>query len=224
MKTQDPNNTNPVSLSDIFQMFVSPDDHLNALHAPFELNGRVYATDRHILIRTDKANIDFAIENPHIPPNCEAVIPPPNTSEIINVPKEPFEQLKTEEEYKLVGEKIVCRECEGEGEVEWEYKYYTKEDDCPECNGSGFEREKTKVKTGGKTYGNDSIVKIKDGYFDPKYVEKLPMLKDFTGSEIELISYNHPHKPIVFKIGKFEVLIMPKIGGEYANVLNLNHQ
>ena len=65
-------------LGDVFSLFLGEDKFRPAMHKPFEINGKVYATDAYTLVRTDKANIDFVLDNEHTPPNCEAVIPEVN--------------------------------------------------------------------------------------------------------------------------------------------------
>ena len=102
-------------LGDVFSLFLGEDKFRPAMHKPFEINGKVYATDAYTLVRTDKANVDFVLENEHTPPNCEGVIPEVNTSLVLNVTKEMLEPLKTADEYEFAGKDIECETCEGSG-------------------------------------------------------------------------------------------------------------
>ena len=211
-------------LSDVFSLFIGEDELRPAMHKPFEINGKVYATDASTLVMTDKTNIDFVLDNEHTPPNCEAIIPKANTSLILDITKEMFELLKTADEYEFVGKDIECKACEGDGEVEWYFENYTHEFDCPVCDGHGWEEEKKGIKTGGKTFGK-CLVKIKDAYFSPDKVYKLIKVRDILGGEIELISYSKSTSGAMFKIGMCEILLMPVFCNDVSEwdvILNIN--
>jgi hypothetical protein len=210
-------------LGDVFFLFVGKDKFRPAMHKPFEINGKVYATDAYTLVRTDKANIEFFLDNEHNPPNCEGVIPEVNTSLILNITKEMFETLKTADEYEIAGKDIECKTCEGSGEVEWDFEHYTRDFECPVCEGAGWEEQKTSRKTGGKTFGK-CIVKINDACFHIDKFYKLIKVRDILGGEIELISYSKSTSGVLFKIGVCEILLMTVICGDASDwdaVLNI---
>ena len=191
-----------------FDLFLGVDELRPVFDNPFKVDRLVYATNGYSLIRTKKENIDFTFKNECKPPNVESVIPEINESLILELKNEMFEILKTEPEYKTVGQNIECSTCDGSGEVEWEFKHHTKDFDCPECKGSGYSEEKRKVKTGGKTF--DFLnVKLKDSYFDINVFYLLIQAREIIGGEIELISYENQSKATMFKIGICEVLLMP---------------
>jgi len=195
-------------LGDVFSLFIGEDKFRPEMHKPFEINGKVYATDGYTLVRTDKANIDFVIDNEHTAPNCEGIFPKVNTSLILNVTKEMLEPLKTADEYEFAGKDIECETCEGIGQVEWEFKHYKRYFDCPVCEGNGLS-EKTRVrKTGGKTFGN-CLVNIKGAYLHIDKFYKLIKVRDILGGEIELTSYSKPTSVVLFKVGVCEILLMP---------------
>jgi hypothetical protein len=50
-------------LGDIFSLFVGKDQYRPELHKPFQINGKLYATDAYALIRTDIAFVKSAITN-----------------------------------------------------------------------------------------------------------------------------------------------------------------
>lgn len=210
-------------LGDVFSLFLGEDKYRPAMHKPFEINGKVYATDAYTLVRTDKANVDFVLDNEHTPPNCEEVIPEVNTSLVLNVTKEMFEPLKTADEYEFLGKDIECETCEGWGEVEWEFGHYTRDFDCPVCDGSGWSEKKRGRKTGGKTFG-EYLVNIKGAYFYVERFYKLIKVRDILGGEIELISYSKPTRAVLFKVGVCEILLMPVIyndASDWDGVLNI---
>ena len=217
------NEKQKIVLGEVFSLFVGQDRFRPEMHKPFEINGKVYATDAHTLIRTDKANIDFEIDNEHTPPNCEAVIPEVNTSLILNITKEMFEPLKTEDEYEFEGEEVDCETCEGSGEVEWEFKTHASNFECPVCEGSGYSEQKRGEKTGRKIFGN-CAVKLKGAYFNINIFYTLIKVRDILGGEIELISYSKPTSGFFFKIGVCEILLMPVFSADdsdWDGVLNI---
>ncbi len=211
-----------------FSLFVGESTSRPWMSKPFELDGKIYATDDHALVRTEKKNIDFVLDNEHIAPiTLIDIIPQVNTIEILNISNEMFEPLKTEDEYEYAGKDIECKTCEGSGQVEWEFQHYTKELDCPICDGVGLSGKKRKIKTGGKTFGK-SLVKVRDAYFDTALFYRLVKVRDILGGDIELISYRGKYPGVMFKIGVCEILIMPmRLESEaqaanYDGVLNVD--
>jgi len=210
-------------LGEVFSLFVGEDELRPAMLKPFEINGKVYATDAYTLVRTDKANVEFVLDNEHTPPNCERIIPEVNTSLILNITKEMFEPLKTADEYEFKGKDNECKTCEGSGKVEWAFEHYTRNFDCPVCAGDGWEEEKKRIKTGKKTFGN-CVVKINDAWFHIDKFYKLIKVRDVLGGEIELISYSKSSRGVLFKIGVCEILLMPAIyrdASDWDAVLNI---
>ena len=197
-----------VQLADIFNLFVAISTSRPVMLKPFEYNGKVYATDAHALIRTDKANIDFVLENKYPALQLEAIIPASNTSEILRIKNEAFEPIKTEDELEYVGKDVECQKCDGCGDVDWEFEHWTKRFECPQCNGDGLSEKKRIVKTGKKTFGR-SIVQLKEAYFNIGLFYSLVRVQDFVGAEIELVHYSDPKKAVLFRVGVFEVLFMP---------------
>lgn len=84
------------SLLDLFTLFCRTDSDYTAMGKPFEINGRVYATDAYGLIRCDKSNCDFDITNKNTPPDCESIMPVSNIQVLDYIDKSIFEQYKTE--------------------------------------------------------------------------------------------------------------------------------
>jgi len=123
---------------ELFKMFCGNEDDRPVSKLPFEINGKVCATDFNTLIRCDKSFIDFEFDNPHKSLNVDGIIPTVTCSRIVSNKLEDFDVFKTENELAKKGEGVECSECEGFGDVEWEYEHHTKTDDCPVCHGSGY--------------------------------------------------------------------------------------
>lgn len=196
------------SIEYIFKLFAEDDKNAYCelrpfTFKPFEFNGKVYATDGEALISIDKKNIDFIIDNEYDSTNMEKVIPHENISEIINIehPIEWFEQFRTEDEFR----EECCAECDGAGGIKFlgigKMVLY---DMCDRCDGFGY----IEVKTGNKTFSNH-YVKFKDSCIDIKLFYKLIQVRDFTNKEIELIYYSDEKSAILFRVGIFDVLLMP---------------
>lgn len=206
-----------LGLIDAFSLFLGTDDLRPEMQNPFQINDKVYATDAYTLIRCDRSYCDFEVNNPHNAPNCEGVVPTPNTSEVLNLSKLDFDQFKTEDEYELTGEDIECKACDGTGLVDWEFEHYTKEDDCPVCEGTGYEEEKGSVKTCRKTFGH-FLVKLNDTYFQMKNFYKLIQVQNILGGDITLMYQSSPSKGVLFKVGACEILLMPFLYNQYESV------
>lgn len=193
----------------IFNLFTGKIKDKPVFEKPFEINGKVYATEYHKLIRIDKSLIDFELQPPAGDvPSCEAVIPVPNISIPITYNLQAFEALKTEDEFKEVGEYIDCKTCDGHGVVDWEFEHYTKEDDCPVCDGNGYASKPKKVPTGQKTFGT-SYVKCGVSYFMANLFYSIIEVAEITQKPIFLIGQPGEKKASLFKVGDFEILLMP---------------
>lgn len=172
---------------------------------PFIYNGKIYATDSMILIRTDDSN-NYKSNNPYQPiKKVEKVIPKKNTEEIISLNEEMFEKFRTEEEVEY-GEYLDCSCCNGEGDVDWKYKGNTMRAKCPVCDGSGISDERKKKKTGKIILNPKALVKFKNKYFNLVRFYKLLEAQKLIGEEIKLISTIYP---FLFSIGNYEIIIMP---------------
>jgi RecJ-like exonuclease len=183
-------------------------DELNErdlLKQVFQANGYLCATDAHILIRikpdksfdlsafndfSDKVKVHFFEKN------CNHVIGLNSLREAIS--KIPIKDVR---------EKIECPECDGYGTVEWEYKENSKEFDCPKCDGHG-DILSGKIFKDTKQY-TDCYIKIKDGFFNGRYIEKLIQTCEIERIEsVELVK-TASDKNSLFVAGRFDFVIMP---------------
>jgi excinuclease UvrABC ATPase subunit len=212
-------------LEEVFSLFYSYDNSRPVMLNPFVVGDKTYATNGHILISCDSDKLDFEYENNEKPLDISKVVLEQNTYELINIDKVDWESLKTEDETIGNGEDVTCGHCDGYGSCEESIRYknksYNLEYECPVCEGSGLEEEEKFIPTGNKTFPAFKIVKFKDTYF---YIEKfyvLKKVKDLLGCDVELLHYNlnSPHKPVLFRIGIVEIIIMPMMLGGSDDII-----
>lgn len=196
-------------LLETFNSFTSDNNLKKVMNSPIEHEGKIYATDAHVLIRMDKQHCDFDINNEYVSPNFEAVMPKRNMDSLFSINVPFLDAYKTEDEFKEVGEDEECDTCKGSGDVEWEFEEHTKDDDCPICKGSGYKKESRRVKTGKKTFVTGDCFSINGVYVDMKYLLKVAEVAGTFGKEIKLVSLSLPNEPILFEVGFLEILVMP---------------
>jgi hypothetical protein len=204
----------------LFNLFVSDYDIDCKTLKPFELNGYVYATDKHIIIRCKKEHVDFPAQILEDPLKADGVFLEHNTNKQITFNDIDFELYKDKPELELKGADIYCRECNGEGEVVWEYGRWEKEFECPACDGDGYESKSDWVETGNKTFGY-YMVSINDVNIDIKYIWRLKLLSDITSQPIIMSRIENPKKGVTFCVSNYEVVVMPlfKFTDEFTHKL-----
>jgi len=193
-------------LQECFSLFYGKDELRPKFHNPLTYLNKVFASDAHVLIITDKDNVDFEFKNEsETPTDLSTIIPISNISETLTIPN--LEQYKTADETKEVGEDIKCSECDGDGEVEWEYESWTKDFECPKCDGDGYESESKQVSTGNKTFRNIKV-KIKGNYLDIFKFNYVLKVQSILGGNIELLYSETNKNALLFKVGCCEILVM----------------
>lgn len=197
-------------LEQAFQLFVGNDELRPTFHNVFKQDGYVYATDANVLIRCKESYYPtIVVENPEFKNDMSEVIPFKNQNKRLYISGSMFDKLKTEDEYTFEGENKDCESCEGEGEVTWEFEHYSDEFTCPVCKGSGYSEEKKGVKTGNKTFGNWTKVKLETSYFRASLFYVLIEAQKILGGDIYLISHTNETRASLFRIGVCEILVMP---------------
>jgi hypothetical protein len=200
----------------LFESFVSTDDLRLNINNPFEFKDKVYATDGHKLIRCDKNLIDFNWSNSFTSQNAETLFENIQHNRVVKQSIKSFNKLKTEDEFKKNGEDIECSECKGHGVVEWSYKGYNEDFDCPACGGSCYSFEGKNIKTGKKTFPKyECYAQIDRAFFDINVLYSIYEAQKVIGEEIIMINVcEETRTPAIFKIGVYELLIMPVINRE----------
>ena len=64
------------------------------------------------------------------------------------------------DEMITVGEDVDCKECNGDGRVDWEYRHWTRAFECPVCDGSGYMSLSKSEPSGRKVIAPDAAVRI----------------------------------------------------------------
>jgi hypothetical protein len=207
-------------LLEVFSLFLGDDITRPVLQKPFEVNGKIYATDSYTLVRCDKSCCNIEITNTYTPPNVENIIPTPNTNKILNIEKKIFEQYRTIDEIKTIEKETECKLCDGFGYVEWEFDSYTKEDECPVCEGDGIIIENKEMKNGNKGFGN-SLINLNGVYFKMDLFYKLIKTQDILGGDITLLYQSTTRHAVLFKVGECDVIIMPCLYKDTDKVDNI---
>lgn len=109
---------------------------------PFTSDGYVCATETHrlILIKPELCKGEYAPGKLSV----KRVINPDNIDITLTLAKlkKAIKKLSTVKEMEVVSPAVKCKDCDGDGEVEWSYEDkdgYTHEEyhSCPVCNGTG---------------------------------------------------------------------------------------
>lgn len=191
---------------ELLMLFYDSDNRREVLRQPFLQDGKVCATDGHVLIRIDSSLCDGSYdEKPGglTPPRTASVVPAATTD--IAVTRQQIEralELAPEEQNRQ------CPECKGSGDVTWEYhdryyELYTMEAECPMCDGSGTVDDYTVIKYQFIFCGKA---------FSYHYVKTL--LAAMSWLDIDTIRLvNADAQPMLFKPENMdvEILLMPQI-------------
>ncbi len=199
-------------LQQAFYLIIDKDHFEERFKRPFHDNDKVYATDRHIMIFCDKENIDFEFENSYTV-NASAIVPEPNTSEIIDLDQHDWKSLMTADEVEYIGKEVECGNCGATGQCDgvefYKEKKYDYTYECPVCAGTGMEETPKEKLTGRKTFEFYDSIKFKNSYFNLRLFYKIKQVRDLLGGDIELVSYTTYDKAVLFKIGYCHIMIMP---------------
>lgn len=128
--------------SALLALFYDSDHFREKIQTPFLSDGYVCATETHrlILIKPEICKGEYKPNNMHV----QKVLTPHNVDITLTLAKlkKAVERMSTVKEMKTIRPAIKCKDCDGDGEVEWSYEdkdgctheeCYT----CPICHGSG---------------------------------------------------------------------------------------
>lgn len=134
----------------LLNLYVHPEsEYRQNIQEPFRQDGRICATDGHVLIRIAEGLCEEKysdMPNGLKPVNTSKVIPQKNTCETVTA-----EMLSKALEKAPEEKERNCPECNGSGKVDYEYRdrhydRHTMEGECPECEGTGEVGDYTPIK------------------------------------------------------------------------------
>ena len=191
---------------ELLMLFYDSDNYREVLRQPFLQDGKVCATDGHILIRIDSSLCEGSYdEKPGglTPPRTASVVPTVTID--IAVARQQIERALEQAPEECNRQ---CPECNGSGDVTWEYRdrhynKHTMEETCPVCDGSGTVDDYTVIKYQfifcGKALGYHAVKTL------------LAAMSWLDIDTIRLV--NADAKPMLFKPENMdvEILLMPQI-------------
>lgn len=130
-------------------LFYDSDNSREVLRQPFLQDGKVCASDGHVLIRIDGSLCEGSYdEKPGglTPPRTAKVVPRATTDIAVT-----RQQIERALEQAPEERNRQCPECEGNGNVTWEYRdrhynIHRMKETCPVCDGSGTVDDDTVIK------------------------------------------------------------------------------
>lgn len=179
---------------EIFDLFVADeyDVRFSTLGKPFieQNDGRVWATDGHILIMVNSDCVSGKYETRELTRrttfreyNCDESL-------FVSYLQDAIKRCPQEPEVKIKYNEVRCPECDGEGEVESDYRansdgdYYVISCTCPICDGEGTIEEEEREPTGNMIPAEDTIIKFGKGYFNWQYINIIIKTCEILGIEL----------------------------------------
>ena len=202
-------------------MFFSKDDELHPeLAKPFRVGKYTVVTDGNAMAWIHSALVpDFPFCEPQDKQKyLKHIRPKPKFTESFLLESLRVAIDKAEYEEELIEtEAIICKECNGAGQVEWTYGNFEKMRNCPICDGSGGTM---KVEKTGKMIPRDGqYIQLGISAFEVKQLKRLYEMSICGANKI--IRYTtqvHPLAGTTFEQGAVSVLIMPcLVGVDYQN-------
>lgn len=149
------------SIDELLQMFVSIDEHRVKFMKPWRERNQVFATETHILIRVNGylTTADYPQYNSD---NTNKLFPTGTPNGILTALtlENAISYAPLIDEMITVGEDVDCKECNGDGRVDWEYRHWTRAFECPVCDGSGYMSLSKSEPSGRKVIAPDAAVRI----------------------------------------------------------------
>lgn len=199
-------------IDEVLLLYVSREDHNPKYRIPFLRHPYIYATNGHILIRVNENIVQTKYDGSKLNPesmfglsNCDHIITIDELKTLVSSP-----DIGMMDETTTTGKNIVCKECNGDGVVEWEYGRWSEDFDCPACGGSGYEESEKEVPTGNKIPDPCHPINLHNTHFRFMYIQMLIKTMQSLGlSEIRLVR-QEPDKGNLFVINEdIQVIIMP---------------
>lgn len=192
---------------------------------PFVIDDNVYSTDKYCMVWFDKSLVEDVTDYGVVDKSKVINIIPQDLhlDKVItlDILKEAVSKCPQVDAFDWVGKDVECKECKGEGDVEWEYKGYTKEMSCPVCEGDGLSSRRRQRANGKKIADKDSKIKVFKSYFSGAIIQQLIQVTELVGeNEVTVLSQAEEKTATLFKIGNVSLIAMPFVNdfGKVENV------
>lgn len=161
--------------SALLALFYDSGHFREQIKAPFLSDGYVCATETHrvIMIKPEICKGEYKPNNLHV----LKVLTPRNIDITLTLAKlkKALGRVSSEKEMKTIRPAIKCKDCDGDGEVEWSYEDkdgYTHEDyhTCPVCNGTGNSSPAIEEPTGRMIPVNEAVIGIYENIFNANQI------------------------------------------------------
>ena len=206
----------------LLNLFTGNDKLRPAMTFPNLKDGIVYATDSHVLITIPETALSLKYKTNDKYPNAKKVLDELEKGNLtsINVRISDIAKELVKARIQVDKNSISCKECNGDGEVEWEYtakndKDYYMYSDCPVCDGAGsFDAVSPFSRVHLEMIENEEIgfrtgITIGDLYFHPFQLYRLFMVALVKGCEsIEIFFDKEKYGQTITYFGNIKVLVM----------------
>lgn len=205
----------------LINLFTRNDDHHPVLTVPNLENGYVYASDWHALIAIPENEVSLSYKTNEKYPNVKNLIDELESKNLESI-KVKVETLSGElAKCRLEADRLTlkCKECGGDGNVEWEYQdksYEThyKTDECPICKGEGdieINHPFPRITLSSYSDGECNRIRISIGNidYDPFQIYRLFMVALAKGyKEIEIFYDPSSYGQTIAHFGNIKVFVM----------------
>lgn len=205
----------------LLNLFTGSDDDRPVMMFPNLLNGTVYATDSHCLITIPENELLLKYGTNEKYPNAYKIIDEFSKKELQSVKVKTTDLAieLTKARIEVDKETIKCKECNGNGTVEFEYwdknhdKHYI-DGDCPICDGEGCNEKdsmfaRIRLSMIKSEDGNLKAININDLYFHPFQLYRLFMVASLKRiDEFEILHDPDNYGQVISYFGNITVLTM----------------
>jgi len=205
----------------LLNMFTCADKLRPALAVPNLKDGIVYASDGHVLIAIPEDELSLQYPTNEKYPKAENLLNKnvacctKKTKVCISDIAKELVKARIEVDIDFIN----CKDCDGEGVVEWEYRSksgcnHTREEECPVCQGEGgSDKEHPFARVNlSMVDENDGFrcgIHVGDLYFHPFHLYRLFMVALIHRVDVvEILSNPDEYGAAIVNIGKIKVLTM----------------
>lgn len=203
----------------LLALFYDPDYDLRPqICAPFLSDGCVCATETHrmIMINSEICVGEYKPYNLHV---SKAIGTNIDLTLTLAEIKSVLERISTQKEMKTIRPEVECKDCDGDGEVEWTYEdrdgyTHTEYYKCPVCNGSGVSTPAKEVPTGRMVPPDDALVGINKRKFIAEHIQALYDAVELLGlDEVRYVSDDERNNVFILT-DDIKVIICSCVRGE----------